>query len=254
MESKMIYTKKQNNELVIWHQIRVRRPVASVLRITPILLLIIALFCIIPVSADLIDNKTYYSDITPQNNLYELAVHPGDYILQGRSYDLTHVYGFTGTFAHWNNYLNQGLDCFPDYTVETNYITTNTQKNPKNIYIDPILWPRGDWLQWEGCYERYDNGKDTGTSSPYLNDNNVMFKVINYYQDVPIIKHWEAVKEGAPENFTTITAIPTFNIFITPIPTSTPSTTNPVPTRTTAITTIPPTIIMTAIPTQTTHP
>jgi hypothetical protein len=141
---------------------------------------------------------TYAYNITPQNDLYELEVHPNDNLLQGRSYDLTKVYGVSGQFAHWNNYWNQGLDCHPDYIVNTSYIKTNGQVNPKNVYMDPAKWPRGDWFQWDGCYDAGpQRGEKTADWQPYLADDSLMFTVINYSVDLPIIQRWENTKAEA---------------------------------------------------------
>ena len=187
----MVNTSKENNNPVIRNQIEVRRPLASVLRLTPLLVAILLIFTSIPVSAQ----QIYYSNPTPKNNLFELSVHPGDTVIQGRSYDLTPVYGFTGAFAHWNSYQDQGLNCNPDYIINTSYIVSNGRNTPKNIYFDPSKWPRGDWFQWDGCYEVYSKGQNTGVISPYLHDNDLVFTVINYYQDSRIIESWEAARE-----------------------------------------------------------
>ncbi|MDD3984003.1 MAG: hypothetical protein PHU54_08710, partial [Candidatus Omnitrophica bacterium] len=99
--------------------------VLSRCRVPPLLVLALLLIQPAAFAGTTIGNTFYWANITPQNDLYELAVNPGDTLLQGRSYDLTNVYGFSGTFAHWNNYWNQGLDCHPDYIVNTSYIKTN---------------------------------------------------------------------------------------------------------------------------------
>ena len=186
----MLNTPKENNNPVTRDQIEVRRPLASDLWLTPFIILILLIFISVPASAQTV----YYNDITPKNNLFELSVHPGDTLLQGRSYDLIPVYGFTGSFAHWNSYQNQGLNCNPDYIINTSYIGSNGRNTPKNVYLDPSRWPRGDWFQWEGCFEVYSKGQNTGVISPYTHDNSLVFTVINYYQDFHIIQSWEAAR------------------------------------------------------------
>lgn len=174
-----------------------------------ILLLGLAGFLLIvtspPVSADesVLHNGTFYfRNITPQNDIYETVVHPGDTIVLGRTYDLTYVYGVTGQFAWWKNDNNAGMTCTPDLVINTSYIATNGRINPKSVYLDSTIWKTGDYYQWEGCYQlRYVKGNTAPQYSPYIADNNLMFHVI--YDPHPSTPH------PTPTFPPTITATPT---------------------------------------------
>ena len=171
------------------------RPEALGLVIGLIIACVLCIWCLCgllpPAEAMQPGNITYFRNITPQNDVFELQVHPGDTLLQDRSYDLTHVYGITGTFAHWEIDANAGVDCNPDYVVNTSYIATNGAADPKNFYIDPNRMPPGDWYQWEGCYDAGpQKGENVPDIQPYIADDNLMFTVINY-SGYALIQRWD---------------------------------------------------------------
>jgi hypothetical protein len=61
--------------------------------------------------------------------------------------------------------------------------------------------PTGDYFQYDGCFdEGYQKGETSPTYVPYLNGETVIFTVINYSTDYPIITNWE--NEQATEGFT----------------------------------------------------
>jgi len=165
--------------------------VLSRCRVPPLLVLALLLIQPAAFAGTTIGNTFYWANITPQNDLYELAVNPGDTLLQGRSYDLTNVYGFSGTFAHWNDDNDAMTDCNPDYVINTSYIKTNGKTTPKNVYFDPSIWVTGDWYQWDGCFNRHVKGQTEANYVPYSNDNAKMFSVINYSRDLPVIQNWQ---------------------------------------------------------------
>lgn len=152
---------------------------------------LIVLACLLMQSAGATSGTFYYLNITPQNDVYELTVSPRDTILQQRAYDLSNVYGFSGTFAHWNDSTIEFTDCNPDITIDISYIKTNGAINPKNVYIDPTRWVRGNWYQWDGCFQRYKPGQTEPKWVPYENDNALMFKVIDYQRDLMNIERWQ---------------------------------------------------------------
>ena len=136
-------------------------------------------------------NVTYFANWSPVNDIFELQANPGDDLVQGRSYDFTKIYGTSGALAHWNDYWEQGQDCSPDYVNNVSYILTNGAVNPKNVYLDPTLWPTGDWINWDGCFEQYYSGNQTATMVPYIQGESVMFTVLNYSADASIIHNNE---------------------------------------------------------------
>lgn len=185
----MKYKQKKNNNCST--SIGFYLHVLSQCKLLPLILLLVFLLPAATNAGPTIDNIWYWANITPQNDLYELTVSPGDTLLQGRSYDLTRVYGYSGTFAHWNNMNKAMTDCSPDYVINTSYVKTNGQVNPKNVYFDPSVWVTGDWYQWDGCFDRYVKGQTAANYVPYSSDNARMFSVINYTRDLPIIKRWQ---------------------------------------------------------------
>ena len=132
-----------------------------------------------PVSAALINGTFYENNVTPQNDIYETVVHPGDTIVLGRTYDLTYVSGVSKAYAWWKDWKIEGSTCTPDLIIETDYIKTNGKMNQKSVFIDPKTWKTGDYFQWDGCYEQhYQKGQVEPTYSVYMRDNNRMFTVI----------------------------------------------------------------------------
>ena len=80
-----------------------------------------------------------YSEVVLPNNSY---VHQGENISQGFFYDLSGVYGFTGTLGHWNYEDDEGYG-YPDYIYDLG-------TRPFKVYIDPEKFPAGRWYQWDG--------------------------------------------------------------------------------------------------------
>lgn len=121
----------------------------------------------------------YWRNITPQNDIYEKVVYPGDTIVLGRNYDLRNVAGTSQNFAWWDNESAQGTDCDPDQLTTINYVDTQGRIHPDDVFIDPVLWRVGDWFQWEGCYMLpYEKDQEKPRYSPYHQDNNLVFHVI----------------------------------------------------------------------------
>ena len=134
----------------------------------------------------------YFLNITPPNDLFELTVYPRDTLLQNRAYDFSKIYGVSGTFAHWDDETIEFTNCEPDTINYISYVKTNGSVNPRNVYLDPKEWPLGNWYQWDGCFNRYVRGQTTPNYVPYENDNALMFKIISYERDLPIIRTWQA--------------------------------------------------------------
>jgi hypothetical protein len=191
---------KKNGKLLTW---------LVLLSLIGIGILFTAWILIPPVSADatVLRNGTFYwRNITPQNNIYEKVVMPGDTILLGHFYDLTKVYGYSGDFAHWNDQSLEGMNCHPDIVNTVNYIKTNGKIKKDNVYLDPKNWTTGDWLQWEGCYQKpYDRSLGYGEFVPYIADDNLMFTIISDPYPTPAI---------------TRVPLPTITTIPTPMPTT----------------------------------
>lgn len=162
--------------------------VILILVITFSLILIVPLACP-SISAQ--DNNFYFRNITPQNDLFELVVYPKDVLVQGRAYNFEKVYGSTGTFAHWNNEAVEFDNCNPDVIITISYIKTNGKTNPENVYLDS-RWTIGNWYQWDGCYNRYQPGQTTPNYVPYTHDNALIFKIIDYNKEAPILNRLKA--------------------------------------------------------------
>lgn len=177
--------------------LQVRPPSVTFLSWVFVPLLLTVLFTPSATAGTNLNGALYWANITPQNDIYELSVNPGDTLLQGRSYDLMNVYGFSGTFAHWNDWKTEYENCNPDIIINTSYIKTNGRVNPKNVYLDPSMWATGDWFQWDGCFDRYEKGQTEANYVPYSNDNAKMFKIINYSTDYQILKNWQAEQDSA---------------------------------------------------------
>lgn len=164
---------KKDGEILTW---------LVFLSLVGIVILFAAWIIIPPVSADatVLQNGTFYwRNITPQNNIYENTVMPGDTIVLGRVYDLTKVYGYSGQFAHWNDSSEEGMTCHPDIVNSVNYVDTQGKIKKNSVYLDPKNWTTGDWLQWEGCYQKpYNRALGAGEYVPYIADDNLMFTII----------------------------------------------------------------------------
>ena len=79
----------------------------------------------------------YSINVLP-NNSY---VHQGENISQGNYYDLSGIYGFSGVVVSWKNDDNAGITQ-PEYVI--------TLSHPRNVYIDPEIFPAGRYYQWDG--------------------------------------------------------------------------------------------------------
>lgn len=152
------------------------------------LILLVAVCGIIPpVQSDdsvLVNGTFYFRDITPKNDIYERTVMPGDTIVLGGTYDLTHVSGVSKAYAWWQNQQQEGLTCTPDRVIKTSYIDTNGKINPKNVTLsEENGWTAGRWWQWDGCFLRTTwkengSGKPRTDYVPYIADNNLAFTLI----------------------------------------------------------------------------
>jgi hypothetical protein len=123
--------------------------------------LLLVIFIASPAQADVfvfgsLDN---YTPIVLPNNSY---VHQGENISQGNYYDLTGVYGFSGTVANWNDEDNEGIT-YPDHVVFLS--------KPRTVYIDPAIFPVGRWHQFDG-------GVNTTGGYSFGSDNTYVFKVV----------------------------------------------------------------------------
>ena len=154
------------------------RGIASI--IITIFAVLVALFIVLllasPVSAEVLSYGTEYNysaSILP-NNSY---VHQGENISQGRYYDLSGVYGFSGQLAHWTKNWNVGVG-MPDDII--------TIENPRRpIYIDPKVFPVGRWFQWDGqvCKD------DEWCSSGFGHGNAYVFAVVAPVSSPPVTKN-----------------------------------------------------------------
>jgi hypothetical protein len=144
------------------------------------LLLTLLIFCITPASAALVDGIFYFNNITPQNDVLEWQVQPRDTLIQGRSYDLLKVSGFSQIYAHWDDETLAMTDCHPDRIINTSYFGTNGLMHPDNVYLDPKIWVTGNWYQWDGCFNRYIRGQTSPNMVPYSSDNTFVFKIITW--------------------------------------------------------------------------
>lgn len=179
------------------------------------------LVAIPPVSAT---DTFYYRNTTPQNNIYEKIVHPGDTIVLGRTYDLTYVSGTTKKYAWWNNWKIEGTTCTPDIIINTSYIDTKGMIRPDSVYLDPKQWKTGNWFQWDGCYELpYEKGQTEPRYAPYIRDNNLVFRII--YDPVPPTQIPVRITIPPEHIYTTQTPKPPPTMKITTIPPT------PVPTK-----------------------
>ena len=117
------------------------------------------------VSADVFvygENPNFSAVVLP-NNSY---VHQGENISQGNYYDLTGIYGFSGVIAWWKDQYNQGSGQ-PDITI--------TLDGSHATYIDPAIYPLGQYFQWDGNYCA--TGSDVCYNG-FKNDNAYVFAVV----------------------------------------------------------------------------
>lgn len=165
----------------------------------------------------LVNGTLYWRNITPQNDIYEKVVYPGDTIVLGRTYDLTYVSGATKRFAWWSDSNIEGTTCTPDLINSISYIDTNGKSNPKNVTLDPEHWRTGNWWQWDGCYQLpYSRSEPEPRYTVYTNDNNLMFKIIrDPIPPTPEIIYVSAVPTPTPIK---TTAIPTTTAMPAPVP------------------------------------
>ena len=133
------------------------------------------MFIASPVSAEVLSYGTEYNysaSILP-NNSY---VHQGENISQGRYYDLSGVYGFSGQLAHWTKNWEVGVG-EPDDIV--------TIENPRRpIYIDPDVFPVGRWFQWDGQICK----SDEWCTSGFGHGNAYVFAVVAPVSSPPVTK------------------------------------------------------------------
>ncbi len=108
-----------------------------------------------------------YSEVVLPNNSY---VHQGENISQGKYYDLTGIYGFSGNVAMWSYDYGVG-DLEPTKIVRL----THAYKT----YIDKDKFPVGRWYQWDGrsC------DSDGFCSNGFGNGNNYVFAVVPYVKE-----------------------------------------------------------------------
>ena len=132
-----------------------------------------------PVSSAFLDEKgiLYYADL-PKNDPYEKIVMPGDTIYLGGVYDLTNVLGSSKEFAWWPDITDVETSCNPAILNSVSYIKTNGAVNYKKVTLDPEHWRVGSWWQWDGCFERANYKENHADYVPYVNDNNLAFKIV----------------------------------------------------------------------------
>jgi hypothetical protein len=175
---------------------------------------VVLLIAVLPVLADesvLVNGTFYWRNITPQNDIYEKVVYPGDTIVLGRTYDLTYVSGVNKRFAWWSDDNNEGMTCTPDIINNISYIDTGGKISPKNVTLDPDHWRTGNWWQWDGCYQlRYSRSEPEARYSVYTADNNLMFHIIrDPIPPTPVIIYVSAIPTPTPVK---TTAIPTTTV------------------------------------------
>lgn len=141
--------------------------------------IILALIAVPPVSSALVNGTFYWRNITPQNDIYEKVVMPGDTIVLGRTYDLTYVSGSSKKFAWWKDKTVEAVNCKPDIINSISYIDTNGKIRQNNVTLNPENWTVGDWWQWDGCFQmKFQQNHIEPQYQPYYQDNNLMFHVI----------------------------------------------------------------------------
>lgn len=167
----------------------------------PVLLILIILYVSPCSAAALVNGILYFHNITPQNDVLEWQAHPRDTLIQGRSYDLLKISGFSQIYAHWDDESLAMTNCNPDHIINTSFFGTNGLMRPDNVYLDPATWTTGDWYQWDGCFNRYVRGQTTPNMVPYSSDNAYMFTIISW-QDYQIAKTWQTRGNTPVENIT----------------------------------------------------
>ena len=182
------------------------------------ILLIILTGLLIPMAyADVISyGPSYnYSEVILPNDSY---VHQGENISQGNWYDLGGIYGFSGKIAHWTDTSNIGYQS-PDQII----VLTGSPHTP--TYIDPILYPAGEWYQWDGqvcdttkgyCSSGFGHGNNYAFAvvKPQGNETIVNSVIVVKYSNITILQNGSSIQIPV-----TYTEIQTYSG--TPVPTDT---------------------------------
>ena len=178
----------------------------SILILTILLVAVVVL--ITPSSAQIFTygSNYNYSQVVLPNNSY---VHQGENISQGRCYDLSGVYGFSGVIAHWKYEDDVGYT-YPDTTIDI-------MSKRGDICITEDKFPVGNYYQWDGNYCK----EDDWCSSGFGHGNTYVFHVV-----APLAQ--TSTVETVYSNITVESGgqkieIPvTYTVVSTPVPSNTP--------------------------------
>lgn len=120
-------------------------------------LILCSLFLVTPILAQ--EQKTFYWANTSinynalENPFLQWQIHQGAEVYTGRSYDITGAIGTSGHIAHWSDWKIEDTDCQPDTIIPVRYISSNGAVDPGNFYINPVVFPTGNYFTWDGCRE-----------------------------------------------------------------------------------------------------
>ena len=121
-----------------------RERTINILQISAVILACTALVIVIvphtSASVFVYGSMQNYSAVVLPNNSY---VHQGENISQGEWYDISGVCGWSLQWATWKNTDDIG------YTSPTAIISPD---NVRWVYIDPKIFPVGEYYQWDGSH------------------------------------------------------------------------------------------------------